>query len=320
MTLDRLTEAIQGYNGPPLRFMEVCGTHTRQLSHLGIPSLLPTGIALLSGPGCPVCVTPAAYFNALKDNVLCFGDLMKFVPGARMIYSPLDAADIAENNPGKQFVVAAVGFETTVPAYALLLEELIMRKIKNVKLLTALKTMPDALEFICEHETVDAFLCPGHVSVITGIMPYERLFEKYKMPFVIAGFEPENILFAVRKIITSPPGVFNLYPQVVSEKGQKRALALIDKFFEPSDAYWRGIGTIKGSGLVLKKEFAQFGAANGEFSDESRGCRCGDVMLGRIDPPDCTAFGRECTPQRPVGACMVSDEGACGIWMNGGEI
>mgnify|MGYP001257708364 CR=1 FL=1 len=306
---------------PEITIMEVCGSHTAAIVKNGIRGLLPPHVRLVSGPGCPVCVTPAAYFAALTGNVLCFGDLIKFAPGARMIYSPLEAADIAKRAPDVQFLVAAVGFETTAPAYALLLKELEEQKIENVRLLTALKTMPAALKFICAHEAVDAFLCPGHVSVITGSGAYKRLFEKYKKPFVITGFEPENILLAIDRILHARPGVLNLYPQVVSKNGQARALELIDKYFEPSDAYWRGIGLIPGSGLVLKKAFKRFDAGDGEFFDSEAGaCRCGEVMLGRIDPPDCPLFGGECAPAHPAGACMVSSEGACGIWLNGGRL
>ncbi|MCL2832441.1 MAG: hydrogenase formation protein HypD, partial [Treponema sp.] len=228
---------------------------------------------------------------------------------------------------------------------AALLDALIAEGIRNVSFYTALKTMPEVLEYVCVNEAIDAFLCPGHVSAVIGSAAYEPLCAKFKKPFVIAGFEAEHILAAVYEIINQTenrrPAVRNLYPSVVSRDGQTKALELIDKYFEKTDSYWRGIGGIKNSGLKIRGAYSEYWA-NGIFSGLSAdrtalsnftagqntagqnyaaespppGCRCTDVMLGRINPDECTLFGGECTPNHPVGACMVSAEGACGIWEN----
>jgi len=322
--------------------MEVCGTHTSAIFKNGIRALLSDGIKLVSGPGCPVCVTPPDAIDALaalarEGQVLSFGDMFR-VPGSsfslaearaqgaalRLMYSPFEVIALAKEQPETRFVVAAVGFETTAPVYAALLDVLAAEGLRNVRLYTALKTMPEALEYICANEEVDAFLCPGHVSAVIGSAAYEGLCEKYKKPFVIAGFEAEHILAAVYEIAhqieNRQYAVRNLYPSVVSREGQQKALALLDKYFKKTDSFWRGIGVIENSGLIIKDEYARF-SANEDFravvTEEKApppGCRCADVMLGRINPDECPLFGTACTPQHPVGACMVSSEGGCGIW------
>ncbi|MDR0875844.1 MAG: hydrogenase formation protein HypD [Clostridiales Family XIII bacterium] len=351
------------FEDKPFKIMEVCGTHTSAIFKSGIRDLLPENVRLVSGPGCPVCVTPPSYIDRCiriartpGHVLLCFGDMMK-VPArggstlsdakaagrsVRMVYAPFDALALAAKNPDIEYTVAAVGFETTAPAYALLIEEAQARGLTNIRLLTALKSAVRAIEWICETgEDVDAFLCPGHVSVITGSAAYAPLAEKYGRPFVVAGFEAKQLEAAVRDCICGGSGVRNLYPEAVSEEGNARAKALLETYFDLTDAAWRGLGTIPRSGYELKSKYARWipdqvrddtpdvipnaaaviagadpqSTAAAVSSDTlPPGCRCGDVILGRIDPPDCPLFGGSCTPLRATGPCMVSSEGACGIW------
>ena len=330
--------------GVPLKIMEVCGTHTSAIVKSGISGLLPPNIKLVSGPGCPVCVTEAGFIDGLaefaqKENscVLSFGDLYK-IRGTSLsfteakasggsfeiVYSPLDALNYARNNPNTKYVLAAVGFETTLPVYALLIETLIKQNIKNVKIAASLKTIIPAMSFICERETVDAFICPGHVSVIIGKNAYLPLLDKYKKPFVITGFEPEDIIAAIREIVlqaqTGEFSVENMYKSVVSDRGNEKALELIDKYFTVCDGFWRGIGKIEKSAFVLKNEFSEFVMENTTITDETipPGCRCADVLLGRIIPTECGLFGKACRTDSPVGACMTSREGACAVWYKEG--
>ena len=326
-------------NSPPLKIMEVCGTHTSAIVKSGIRSLIPGNITLVSGPGCPVCVTPASAIDELiqlarEAVVLSFGDMFR-VPGSRgslaqakaggarvqLIYSPLEAVALAKAQPGTRFVIAAVGFETTAPIYAALIETLIKEDLRNVALHTALKTVPEALDYICTHEQIDAFICPGHVSAVIGCGPYRPLAAKYGKPFVIAGFEAEHILAALYEIVRQSRSgryeVKNLYPSVVREEGQARALGLMGKYFRRADSFWRGIGAIPNSGYVIKGEYGEFSANISPTPEQDRlpeGCRCADVMLGRIVPGECALFGKTCTPQSPIGPCMASTEGACGIY------
>jgi len=341
---------LKNYDGPALRIMEVCGTHTVAIYKSGIRSFLSPKIRLVSGPGCPVCVTVSSYIDHCIEisltpghELVCFGDLLK-VPGAvrtlsdakgaggrvRMVWAPFDALNLAEQDPGTTFVIAAIGFETTAPAFGLLLEEAEARGIGNIKLLTSLKSALAAIDWICESgEAIDAFICPGHVSVVTGFDAYAPLAEKYGKPFIVAGFEAEHLLKAVKAAAEDASEgrgvVRNLYPEAVSAKGNKKALDMIDKYFKTGSAEWRGLGTVAGSGYYLDEEYRAydmdcFVAANASpRNDQTQGtshivCKCGDVILGRIDPDECPLFGKECTPIKPVGPCMVSAEGACGTW------
>jgi len=337
----------------PIQIMEVCGTHTAAIARSGLRDLLPPEIRLVSGPGCPVCVTAPAFIDrliahSLSENgcVLTFGDMMR-VPGARftfadakakgghfqVVYSPLEAVALAKANPATSYAMAAVGFETTAPLFALLLEQLETENLRNVQLLTALKTMPPVLAYLCETEAasvrIDGFLCPGHVSVVIGADTYQPLCERYRKPFVVAGFSPEDILAGIREIALQvsedTAKTVNLYGSVVRPGGNPRAQSLVARYFVPEDGLWRGIGPIPNSALVLRPEYARFalpedGAASPLWDDSpdtsniQAACRCADVMLGRIAPTGCPLFGSKCTPQTPVGACMVSSEGACGIW------
>lgn len=341
MTLEQVRSKLKSYKGRNIKIMEVCGTHTASIFKAGIRSMLPAEIKLISGPGCPVCVTPSAFIDKLveysmKENyqVLTFGDMMK-VRGnkysltqakalggqVRYLYSPLQSLALARENPQINYIFAAVGFETTTPLYAILLEEMEKAGIRNLKLLTSVKTMIPALDFLCEKEEIDGFLCPGHVSVIIGSKVYEPLAKKYQKPFVVTGFEGEHILASIYEIVTQIEAkeyrMKNLYTSSVKEEGNQKAYGAIRKYFEPCDAYWRGIGTIPGSGLRLKEDYLKYDAGSEEaFAEESlpKGCRCTDVILGRINPAECPAFGKRCTPMDALGPCMVSSEGACGIW------
>lgn len=330
---------LRGY-ALPLTIMEVCGTHTAAIAAAGLRSLLPPSIRLVSGPGCPVCVSSASYIDDLVDcakrpgyAVACFWDMLDVrgnresleeakAGGARVfpVYSPLEALDVARSSPDSTVVVAAVGFETTAPVYAVLLDKARESGVANIRLLTALKTMPAAIDYICRHETIDAFLCPGHVSAVIGCEPYERLLADHRKPFVIAGFEPEHLVAAVYEIAAQhaagDAAVKNLYPGAVTGRRQARAWEAVERYFEPAAAMWRGIGVIDDSGLSLRREYAAFEqpATNRRDDPAANGCRCGDVMLGRIAPPECPLYGSACTPENAVGPCMVSTEGACGVW------
>ena len=344
MTIKQVKDYLKRYQ-KHVKVMEICGTHTSSILKSGIRDLLSENIRLVSGPGCPVCVTPGFYIDALAEMslspsscVLSFGDLFK-VTGNKMsfakakasggafhiMYSPLEALTLAKVNPDTEFIVAAVGFETTAPVYAVLLEHLAAENIANVKLAVAVKTMPEAISYICESESVDGFLCPGHVSSIIGKQAYEPLCEKYKKPFVIAGFNSEQILLALFRILRqlddNMPRVENLYASAVTYNGNEIAQELLARYFEPADGLWRGIGMIGGSALRLRKAYMRFDTQTyeGVNPEDDLACKCGDVMLGRIYPDECGLFGTLCIPENPVGACMVSGEGACGIWYAGGK-
>lgn len=327
---------LKTYDGPEVRLMEVCGTHTAQISRCGIPQMLSPKIRLISGPGCPVCVTVTAYIDRLIElslaggTVLTFGDLMR-VPGSRMslndakaaggkvriVYSPMDALKFASADPQHGYVFAAVGFETTTPVYAVLLREAEGAGIGNLRLLTSLKTMPRVIGWICRNQGgVDGFLAPGHVSVITGSAAFRPLAEEFGLPFVVAGFEGEQILEAVYALVRfcGRAGVWNLYPSAVTEKGNETAQQAVRHYFEPCGAAWRGMGVIPGSGMALRQEYERFDAGSAALCEDraaSGGCRCAQVLTGAVSPVECPLFGKACTPQLPQGACMVSQEGSC---------
>ena len=340
MEVKDIIRYLKEYDGPEIKLMEVCGTHTASIFKSGIRSLISPKITLISGPGCPVCVTPTAYIDkcieyATMDNhvLLTFGDMMK-VPGTEgslsdmkgkgakveLMYSPFEAIEKAQANPDITYVVAAVGFETTAPAYALMMQQAIEKGVKNVRLVTALKTVIPALTWICENQQdIDGFICPGHVSTIIGSVPYEALAEKYKKPFVVAGFEAEHILAViydiVRQLEKGEYKVKNLYSNAVRDTGNPKALKVLEEYFEPGPAMWRGLGSIDGSGLYLKDKFYDGGSRGLDKDMElPAGCSCGDVIVGKINPDQCPMFKTKCSPMNPFGPCMVSAEGACGIW------
>ncbi len=344
--IESTIQSLKHYQGRTLTLMEVCGTHTSAIMKNGIREHLSPFIRLVSGPGCPVCVTPAAYINhairfALMEKhvLVTFGDMMK-VPGRdgdlyearskggsiKMIYSPLGLLDLARENPETTYVMAAVGFETTAPVYAMLVKKACQLGLDNIKLLLAVKTILPAMEAILDKGSVDGFLCPGHVSAIMGASLYEPLAKRYNKPFTVVGFEGPQLLIAIQDLVhqleRGTAGVHNLYPSVVKRTGNEKAQGLIEEVFTPCDAWWRGLGLIKGSGLCLRDEFSSFNALKDEIRDDAvlnQGCRCTDVITGRINPNECPLFGKVCTPTRPQGACMVSSEGACGIWYGTGR-
>lgn len=333
-------QILQSYSGRKLRIMEVCGTHTHEIFRLGIRKLLPESIELISGPGCPVCVTPvgfideACYLALEKNCVICtFGDLIR-VPGTQQsladargkgaqiktVYSPLDAVDFAKENPDKQVVFLAVGFETTTPSACLAVEKAKAAGLENFSILCANKTMPNAYQAL--KGSADAFLFPGHVNAITGNAACKALCEQ-GVSGVVAGFTAKELLTALAVTVTllqkGEPFFVNCYPRVVKDEGSPAAQKLMAKVMQPCDSEWRGLGMIKMSGMTLREEYADFDARKKYDMPEIKGkpnpaCRCGDVLQGKCKPSDCKVFGKVCTPQHPVGACMVSGEGACSAY------
>lgn len=337
MNIKDITEFLSDYDGEDLSFMEVCGTHTAAISESGIPSVLSKKIHLISGPGCPVCVTVADYIDrlcelALTQNtcVVTFGDLIR-VPGStsalqetkssggriQMVYSPFEVIELAKQDINTQFVFAAVGFETTTPIYAVMMEKIIENDIKNIRLLTALKTMPAAIDSLCRMGgKIDGFIAPGHVSVITGADTFKPLAEKYSLPFVVSGFKAQELLATIYALVKlkGQGKVVNLYKSAVTDSGNENARALVSKYFEPCDAVWRGIGRIENSGMALKAEYSIYDAGSRELVHDNvrnKMCRCGEVITGFVSPCQCPLFAKACTPENPQGACMVSNEGSC---------
>ena len=331
---------------PPLRarLMEVCGTHTMSIARAGIKSLLPEGVELLSGPGCPVCVTPAAVIDrvlALSEEpgviLASYGDMLR-VPGSRpgdslqrrralgarveLVYSPVDAVELAQQNPDKEIVFLGVGFETTAPGTAAAVLTARELGVKNFSVWSMLKTVEPALRALLKQEdfAVRGFLCPGHVATVIGAEAFRFLPEEYGLPAVVGGFEPEEILHALclilRQLAEGKPRLENAYPRAVRAQGNPLAQRVIAQCFAPRRDLWRGLGEIEASGLGWREEFAawdaekKFGVEAPE-SEAPTACRCGDVICGRCRPADCPLFGRHCTPEDPVGPCMVSSEGAC---------
>ncbi|MBN2185196.1 MAG: hydrogenase formation protein HypD [Candidatus Krumholzibacteriota bacterium] len=326
----------------PMTLMHVCGTHEHSLAKAGIRSVLPDRIRLVAGPGCPVCVCPAGDIDlaiqaAEKEKVILatFGDMFRVPSGdrslesmraegsdIRVVYSPLDPVKLALDNPDREVVFMAVGFETTIaPIAASVLSGL----PKNYSMITSLRLVPEALVFLLERSegSLDGFILPGHVSTVLGRRGYSFLENEYNVPGVIAGFEPVDILQGIlelaRQVVAGPPfRIENLYKRVVRENGNTRANRMIYKVFEKSDSRWRGIGGIPGSGLKLKEEYGYLDAAerlgleyDEEMVDLPEGCICDKVILGEAESEDCPSFGILCTPRSPVGPCMVSSEGTC---------
>ena len=333
-------DIIAGYRGPKLRIMEVCGTHTHEIFRLGIRSLLPENVALISGPGCPVCVTPVSYIDEAiflaeeRHATICtFGDLVR-VPGTektladarsrgasiQVVYTPLDAVTYAEEHPREEVVFLSVGFEPTTPSAFVALKRAEAQDIANFSLLTANKTMPAAYEAMASH--TDAYLYPGHVCAITGTSLPESL-TKQGISGAVAGFTASELLTALAVILeksrSGEPFFVNAYPRVVRPAGNPAARALVETYMEPCDATWRGLGTLKASGLKIRPAFAPRDARV-RFSlpsmsgRENPACHCGAILQGLERPVDCPLYGRACTPDHPIGACMVSREGACSAY------
>lgn len=345
-----------------LAFMEVCGTHTVSAFRTGLHALLPDNIKLLSGPGCPVCVTSQGDIDLIIGaadlpavTICTYGDMLK-VPGTRgsleqarsrgakvrVIYSTLDAVNWAQQDPSGEYVLAAVGFETTTPATAVAIQEAQRKNLSNFSVLASHKVLLPALRALlgekksspasaANHASrikVDGFLCPGHASIILGSNAFREIVADYAMPCVVAGFELDQMLAGVTRLTEmlaeGQPAADNVYPQVVKPEGNLTAQAIINEVFEPSDANWRALGGIPGSGLKIRSKYARFDAIaryglNAAEAPEPVGCRCGEVITGRCTPADCRLFAGRCTPIAPVGPCMVSSEGTCSAWFKYGR-
>ena len=325
-------------------FMEVCGGHTDAIRRFGIPSLLPGNIKLISGPGCPVCVTgrdfidKAILYSRMLNVVICtFGDLVR-VPGStsslekekadgrdiRIVLSGLEALEVAKADSGKKIIFLGIGFETTAPGTAVTIEIAKRNNIQNFFLLCAHKVMPPAMETIIKGGTkLDGFICPGHVATITGSDIFNFIAERYKLSCVVSGFEPtdvlQSILMLVLQVNRKIHGVEIQYSRAVTRRGNLIAQKYLSQVFEPCDEVWRGFGVIQLSGLKLRKKYEKYDAEkimplNIKFCEENSLCICGDILRGLKTPEDCPLFANECFPENPSGACMVSNEGACNTW------
>ncbi|HDS09691.1 MAG TPA: hydrogenase formation protein HypD [Firmicutes bacterium] len=325
-----------------ISLMEVCGTHTVEIFRFGLRNLFHSNLNLISGPGCPVCVTGLHFLDkaislSRRDNITIttFGDMMR-VPVSRtslsrersagrdirVVYSCLDSLEIASLNPNRDIVFLGVGFETTVPTVASTILTAKERGLKNFFVLSAHKTMPTALEAILNSDSVNinGLICPGHVSAITGIHIYDFIPERYNISCAVSGFEPLDIVSSIYQLCESLEShefrVINNYSRVVTEFGNSKAQSVINEVFEESDEEWRGIGLIPRSGLKIKPEYSAFDAdlnfpVEVEDTRGPSGCRCGEILRGTILPPACPLFRKTCTPENPIGACMVSSEGTC---------
>jgi hydrogenase expression/formation protein HypD len=330
-----------------VKFMEVCGTHTMEIGRLGLRSLLPQNIELVSGPGCPVCVTPGAYIDAAVElalgrqvHIITYGDMVR-VPGnessledakakggkIHVVTSPSQALNIARQNPDNEFVFLAVGFETTAPATAKALLGAYETTMDNLTFFLSHRMVPPALAALINGKDLDisGFMLPGHVSAIIGEAPYHFLAER-GIPSVITGFEPLDILMGILDLCVmvrdGSAKVVNAYPRIVRKEGNPLAVAAYEKMFEPVDAIWRGIGMIPQSGLDIRKAYERFDAArkygismaSPEMARQPAQCCCGAVLKGKIRPNACPLFGAACTPRSPLGPCMVSSEGSCAAY------
>ncbi len=336
---------LRGYNGRKIRIMEVCGTHTHEIFKQGIRKMLPENIQVISGPGCPVCVTPIDYIDeavylALEKGctITTFGDLIR-VPGSekslaaaraegaavKPVYSPLDALEYAKDHPEEQVVFLSVGFETTTPPSLMAVRQAKAEGVMNFSILTANKTMDNA--YLALKDSADAFLYPGHVSTISGTKIYHDLMDQ-GISGVVTGFTGPELLTAlavcVKKVQEGRPFFMNCYPRVVTDEGSPAARKLAAEMTDLIDSEWRGIGVIPKSGLRLKPECADWDARVKYDVPKMEGranpaCRCGSVLKGDILPTECKVFGNGCTPEHPIGACMVSGEGACAAFYKYGR-
>ncbi len=341
----KIIDRINAFSQREIRIMEVCGTHTVSIFRNGIREVLPSHIVLISGPGCPVCVTAIEEIDKFvklsheHDVIITtFGDLMK-VPGSesslqlekasgadiRIVYSTFDALKIAADNPEKRVVFLGIGFETTAPTIAAAILEAKSRNIKNFFVLTLHKLIPPAMDALLSNGElkIDGFMCPGHVSCIIGANAYEPLAKKYHTPCVVAGFEPVDILQAVYMLVEQlekgRAEVEIQYKRGVTFEGNKNALSIMQNVFEACDAPWRGLGVIPASGLRLRAEFRDYSAESVfdlsvSKAKENPDCMCGDILRGAKTPVQCPLFRRVCTPTNPVGPCMVSSEGSCAAY------
>ena len=342
---ERILAAIKKKSQTPARFMEVCGTHTVAIFRSGIKELLPNTITLISGPGCPVCVTaPQDIDRAIKlcrepDVTLAtFGDMIR-VPGSesslqqekargadvRVVYASFDALELARQHRDRSVVMLGVGFETTVPTVAAAVHQAKAEGLENFLVLSAHKLLPPALEALLSVDEVrlDGFICPGHVTTIIGTEPYQEVAERHGKSCTVSGFEPVDILQSIYLLVSQIEEgrreVEIQYARAVRAEGNPRARLLMDEVFEPTDTQWRGLGSIPHSGLKVRENYRAH-AADSHFdlvvppADEMPGCRCGEVLRGVCTPPDCTLFGTSCSPTSPYGPCMVSSEGTCAAY------
>ena len=342
---DKINAYLKDYKGK-ISLMEVCGTHTHSIFRSGIMSLLSDKIEHLSGPGCPVCVTPNEYidtsvaYSRLPDVIITtFGDMIK-VPGSssslekekangakvKIVYSPLESLEIARNNPEKKVIFLGVGFETTAPVVASTILRAKEENSGNFFVLSGHKLIPPAMLSLLESEElkIDGFICPGHVSAIIGETPYQPIAEKYGIPSVIVGFEPIDLLEGIEmltKQITEEKEykVENQYRRVVSREGNEKALFLMNKVFDVKDSVWRGLGLLPKSGLYIKKDYSDFDAEKKisvkvEKTKIHPKCICGKVLCGTKKPFECELYGKLCNPENPIGPCMVSSEGTCAAY------
>lgn len=342
-SLQRLNRAARRL-GRDMRFMEVCGTHTVNAFRSGLHSLMPPNVSLLSGPGCPVCVTSQGDIDQLIELALhpgvtmcTYGDMLRVTgrhgsledaraQGAdvRVVYSALDAVRLAEQHPKQQVIFAAVGFETTAPATAVAILEAERLGLMNFTAFTSHKLIIPAMRALLRSErNIDGFVCPGHVSVIIGSDAFRPIVEEFGLSCVITGFEGPQIAAALARLcelaVEGRAALENLYPQAVTPQGNQQAWKLLEQVFTPADVHWRGLADLPVSGLVLRHCFARFDARmryelKPAVNREPAGCRCGEVITGRCTPAECRLFGDFCTPINPVGPCMVSSEGTCQAW------
>lgn len=340
-----LIHSIEKWSPEQATLMEVCGTHTVAIARNGLRTMMPEGIRLASGPGCPVCVTSnkdidtvIALSRVPGVTIATFGDMTR-VPGStssllkeqaqgrsiNIVYSPLDALTLAKENPDEQIVFVGVGFETTTPLVAMAIKRAKAMGLKNFSVFVAHKNMPGALETIVADPAlkIDALILPGHVSTIIGVKPYEFLAQKYGIPGVITGFEPVDVLQGIamimRQLHEGRAEIEIAYSRGVMKEGNPVALAAIEEVFETVDATWRGLGVIPGSGYAIRDEYKEFDAfarfsPEVEPTQEPKGCRCGDVLRGIMAPNECPLFRKVCTPENPIGPCMVSSEGSCAAY------
>ncbi|MBN1508943.1 MAG: hydrogenase formation protein HypD [Sedimentisphaerales bacterium] len=348
-TAQRMIDEACEKLGRQITIMEVCGTHTVAIFRSGIRSTLPERLKLLSGPGCPVCVTDQGYIDTvltLADRDDCiiatYGDMIR-VPGSdgslesrsskgnvKVVLSTEDALQLARDNPDRTVVFIAVGFETTAPATAVAVKEAAKEGIANFCILSGHKLAIPAMRALLSgmNDRIDAFLCPGHVSAIIGWGAFAEIVDEFHRPCVVAGFEPVQIVEGLaeicRQLAAGKPALGSVYKAVVTEKGNVAAQQVVAECFEPADGYWRGLGKIEKSTLALREQYSRFDAFKrfglaDEPGEENRGCRCGEVLCGLIEPAQCPLFGAQCTVDAPVGPCMVSSEGTCAAWFKYGR-
>jgi hydrogenase expression/formation protein HypD len=344
----QIDEACQKLDRP-ITIMEVCGTHTVSIFRSGIRSILPGSLKLLSGPGCPVCVTDQGYIDtvlelARRDDciIATYGDMIR-VPGragsletlssnadVRVVLSSEDALQLAKDNASKTVVFIAVGFETTAPATAVAVKEAADEGVKNFCILSGHKLVIPAMRALLSgmNDRIDAFLCPGHVSVIIGSGAFGEIVSDFGRPCVVGGFEPVQIIEALaeicRQLAAGAAELKSIYNAVVTEEGNTAAQEIIAQVFEPVDGYWRGLGKIPAGTLALREPYRQFDAFDrfglaDRPGEDNTGCRCGEVLCGLIDPSQCALFAKQCTPEHPIGPCMVSSEGTCAAWFKYGR-